>query len=296
MTPWKGWTTRALSVQHEQNLLYSKLLSETKERLSRGKGADCFMSQCLVAQDKEWYDDTQLAYLGGILLEAGAETSTGSTLVFLLAMAAFPEVMKKAHEEVDRVCGHLRMPGKDDMPQLPYIRACMLEVLRWRPIAPMGIPHHTTAQDTYGSYVIPANSDVFINIWSINHDESFYNSPASFDPSRYIQNESGGSLSAGSLDANKGRKVNYTFGAGRRVCPGQRFAENNLMMHFAKLAWTFDIEATGDLNVTSLEGWTDGLAVKPKDLKIRLRPRSAEKVGIVEQAWFNADAFLQQFE
>jgi cytochrome P450 len=296
MTPWKGWTTRALAVRNEQSLLYAELLSETKEKLTQGKATDCFMSQCLVVQDKEWYDDTQLAYLGGILLEAGAETSTGSTTVFLLAMAAFPEVLKKAQEDVDRVCGSLRMPSKEDIPNLPYVRACMLEVLRWRPIAPMGIPHHTTAQDMYGSYVIPAHSDVIINVWSINHDESFYNSPASFDPSRYIQSKSGGIPSAETLDTNKGRKVNYTFGAGRRVCPGQRFAENNLMMHFAKLAWTFNIEATGDLNVKNLDDWTDGLAVKPRDLKIRLQPRSTEKVGIVEQAWFNADAFLQQFE
>jgi cytochrome P450 len=296
MSPWRGWTARASAAKHGQNLLYAELLSETKDRLTQSKGLDCFMSQCLKSQEEDWYNDTQLAYLGGILLEAGAETSTSSTLVFLLAMAAFPEVLKKAQEDVDRVCGLSRIPGKEDMPHLPYIRACMLEVLRWRPVAPMGIPHHTTAQDTYESYDIPAHSDVIINVWSINHDQSFYSSPASFDPSRYIENESGASPFAKSLDANKGRKVNYTFGAGRRVCPGQRFAENNLMMHFAKLVWTFNIEATGDLDVTSLEDWTDGLAVKPRDLKIRLQLRSAEKLGIVEQAWTNANAFLQQFE
>jgi cytochrome P450 len=296
MTPWKGWKTRALGVRHEQNLLYTQLLSETKERLTQGKGSECFMSQCLVIQDKEWYDDTQLAYLGGILFDGGAETSAGATMVFLLAMAAFPEVLRKAQEEVDRVCGELRMPGKDDMPNLPYVRACMLEVLRWRPITPSGVPHHTTTQDTYGNYVIPAQADIIINIWSINHDESFYNSPASFDPSRYITNESGGASTLENLDTNKGRRTHYSFGAGRRICPGQRFAENSLMLHFAKLAWTFDIEATGELPVDTCKGWTEGLIRKPTGLEIKLKPRGAEKMGIVEHAWLKADAFLQQFE
>jgi cytochrome P450 len=296
LTPWRGWKTRALGVRRNQNRLYVGLFNETRERLTQGKGADCFLSQCVKTQDKEWYNDTHLAYLGGVLLEGGAETSAGTSKVFLMAMAAFPEVFKRVQEEVDRVCGRSRMPGEKDIHNLPYLRACMQETLRWRPITPLGIPHHTTAQDTYGRYVVPAHADIVINTWTINHDESFYDSPANFDPSRYLQNELGGPSTAENKDAYKGRRVNYTFGAGRRVCPGQRFAENNMMMHFAKLAWAFDIEATGRLPTDTWEGWRDGIITAPKDLKLRLKSRGEETRSIVEHAWLGADAFLQQFE
>jgi cytochrome P450 len=295
-TPWRGWKTRAREVRREQNHLYVGLLNETRERLAQGKGADCFLSQCLKTQDKEWYTDLQLAHLGGVLLEGGAETSAGTTMVFIMTMAAYPEVLKRAQEEVDRVCGQDKMPGKDEINKLPYVRACMQELLRWRPVVTLGVPHHTTAQDTYGDYVVPAGTDVIINTWTINHDESFYKSPKTFDPSRYLQNEFGSAVAAENMDAYKGRRVNYTFGAGRRVCPGQRFAENNLMLHFAKLVWAFDFEATGRLPINNLEEWSEGIISRPKDLKVKLKLRGEERRSIIEKAWLEADAFLQQFE
>ncbi|KAF2831163.1 cytochrome P450 [Ophiobolus disseminans] len=295
LTPWKGWKLRALGIKGEQERLYIGLLNETRERLSHGKGANCFLSQCLVTQEKEWYDDTYLAYLGGVLLEGGAETSSSATMVFIMAMAAFPEVLERAQEEVDRVCGVSRLPGQEDTANLPYIRACMLEVLRWRPVTPLAIPHHTTAQDTYQTYNVPAGTDVVINCWMINHDETFYDSPATFNPSRYILNDFGASAPV-DLETNKGRRLNYTFGAGRRVCPGQRFAENSMMMLFAKLVWAFDIEATGKLPLDLQEGWTEGVVIRPKNLPVKFKLRGGDRKKVVHDAWLEADAFLQQFE
>jgi cytochrome P450 len=296
LTPWRGWKKRALEVKDEQGRLYRGLLKETKERLMQGKGKECFLAQCIMTQEKEWYDDNYLAYLGGVLLEGGAETSASSTIVFIMAMAAFPDVLAKAQEEVDRVCGMSRLPGKDDTGRLPYIRACMLEILRWRPIAPTGVPHTTTADDVYNGLAIPNQTTVFINAWAINHDESFYNSPATFNPDRYVQNEFGSTFASANPDTIKGRRTNYTFGAGRRVCPGQRFAENSMMMHFAKLVWAFDFIPTGKLPVDTWDEWTNGLAIRPKDLKVKLSLRNEQRRKIVGDAWMEADAFLQQFE
>jgi cytochrome P450 len=271
------------------------LLDETRERFKQGKGEDCFMSQCLKVQDKEWFDDTYLAYLGGVLLEGGAETSASATMVFLMTMAAYPEVARRAQEELDRVCGDTRFPGSDDINRLPYLRACMLELLRWRPITPLALPHATTANDDYGALTIPNGADIIINAWMINHDESLYESPEKFDPSRYMDNEYGYASSV-DLEANKGRRINYTFGAGRRICPGQRFADNSMMLHFAKVLWAFDIKATGDLPISMRSNWTDGVIHRPKSLNIELALRDEGRRGIIEDAWSRADEFLQQFE
>jgi cytochrome P450 len=294
LTPWKGWKDRATLIRNEQELLYGTLVSETRQKLTEGKGTDCFLASVLKTHEKERYNDKFLSHLSGVLLEGGAETSASSIMVFIMAMAAYPDVLLKVQEEVDRVCGTSRMPCKDDIGSLPYVKACMLEILRWRPIIPLGVPHNTTANDTYGSYTVPIDTDIIVNTWRINHDESFYDEPGTFNPDRYIQDDFGRGLAARSQDI-KGRRMNYTFGAGRRVCPGQKFAENSMTMHFAKLAWAFDIKRAGALPSDTWDGWTDGLVIRPKNLKVKFELRSGRK-ATVEHAWSEADSFLRQFE
>lgn len=62
----------------------------------------------------------------------------------ILAMVAFPEVVSKAQKELDAVVGE-RIPQFEDMPNLPYIRAMVKEVLRWRSVTNDYTRHVTTA-------------------------------------------------------------------------------------------------------------------------------------------------------
>lgn len=296
MTPWVEWKKLALEVKRDQRNFYYALFEGTKKRMTQGKASNCFMAQCLRVQEKEGVSDDFLAYVGGVLIEGGAETSSSTTMVFIMAMAAYPEVVAQVQEELDRVCGRDKIPGRDDMSKLPYLRACMLEVLRWRPIVPLGVPHQTTKADVHEDFVIPDDTTVVINAYRINHDETFYDSPSTFDPTRYLDNEYGSTFATNNPDAIRGRRVSYSFGAGRRVCPGQRFAENGLMMHFAKLAWAFDFIATGTLPVDTWDDWSEGLAFRPKDLKVDLRLRDEGRIKVMESAWAEADTYLSQFE
>ena len=63
---------------------------------------------------------------------------------FFLAMAMYPNVQRKAQEELDRVVGKDRLPDFQDQDSLPYINALIMELLRWHPIAPLGVPHRST--------------------------------------------------------------------------------------------------------------------------------------------------------
>ena len=53
-------------------------------------------------------------------------------------MIMYPEVQRKAQEEIDRVIGNDRLPTLADQPNLPYVEAVAKEVLRWNPVAPLG--------------------------------------------------------------------------------------------------------------------------------------------------------------
>ena len=56
----------------------------------------------------------------------------------MLAITVFPDVLKAAQEELDRVVGKDRLPTFDDEEKLPYIKAMTKETLRWRPVAVLG--------------------------------------------------------------------------------------------------------------------------------------------------------------
>ena len=115
-------------------------------------------------QKEEGFSDDFAAYISGSILQAGSETTSSILVGFVQAMVIFPEVAKKAQEEIDRVCGD-RLPDLNDMRDLPYTRACMKESLRWMPLVPMGIPHATTQDDEYMGYRIPKNATIIMNNW-----------------------------------------------------------------------------------------------------------------------------------
>jgi cytochrome P450 len=82
-------------------------------------------------------------------------------------MTLFPEVQRKAQEEIDRVIGSGRLPVVADRPNLPYINAIVKEILRWHPVAPMGLPHMTTEDDICEGYLIPKGAYIMPNVWLV---------------------------------------------------------------------------------------------------------------------------------
>jgi len=154
-----------------------------------------------------------VGYLGGALLEGGSDTTSAFLQSVVLMLVAFPEVQRKAQEEVDRVIGSERSPTLEDWENLPYLQAFNKEINRFRPIAPMAIPHATTADEHYGGYVIPKGATLFMNTWGINHDPDVFDKPETFNPDRYLRSEYG---TKPGVDETNFRHT-LIFGAGR-VC------------------------------------------------------------------------------
>jgi cytochrome P450 len=50
---------------------------------------------------------------------------------WMIAMVAYPHVLKRAQEEMDRVVGRSRMPTFEDYDALPYMQAMVKEALRF---------------------------------------------------------------------------------------------------------------------------------------------------------------------
>ena len=122
------WKVAARNIRRDQRALYFQLMDETRKRMDQGQSTDCFMEKLIQNQEKNGLDDEHVAYVGGILMEAGSDTTSSTLLSFLLGVMQNKEALRQAHEDVDRCCGKDRLPGVGDLGSLPYIEACMLEV------------------------------------------------------------------------------------------------------------------------------------------------------------------------
>ncbi|KAJ7593294.1 cytochrome P450 [Mycena floridula] len=95
---------------------------------------------------------------------AGTETTSGTVLTCILAMAIYPQFQKRAQEEIDNVVGPDRQPCGADMVQLPFTKALIKETLRFLNIS-LAIPRRTAEDDIYNGFFVPKDTIVFPNIW-----------------------------------------------------------------------------------------------------------------------------------
>jgi hypothetical protein len=176
---------------------------------------------------------------------AGAETTAAAMNWWMLAMVTYPEVQKRAQKELDTVVGQTRIPTYADLPHLPYIRAVVKEVLRWRPPGPLGVPHLSTEDDWYNGMFIPKGSIIISNIWDLNHDPKIYGDDAAhFNPARFL--DTNGEVM--SLAPESKEEGHVTYGFGRRVCVGKHVANNSLFIDFALMLWACNIKPGKDTN------------------------------------------------
>ena len=75
-------------------------------------------------------------------------------------MSLYPEVQRKAQEELDRVVGPNRLPDFSDYDNLVYIQAIALESIRWIIIFPLGVSHRLICDDEYKGFFIPRGTTI----------------------------------------------------------------------------------------------------------------------------------------
>ncbi|THH08956.1 hypothetical protein EW145_g2353 [Phellinidium pouzarii] len=217
--------------------------ADSKEMLANGKSPmQSFVSELLEKHGhaKEEMEGA-IRDCAAIAYGAGSDTSVGALAAFVLAMAQYPGVQKKAQDQLDTFVGSSRLPSFSDRKNLPYITAIMKETLRWHTVVPQGLPHCLREDDIYNGYFMPAGSIVIGNSWGILHDPDIYPDPMEFKPERFFNSE--GELDYAAIDPSK-----YgVFGYGRRYCAGYTYAENNLFLAITYILSTLDIGLAKDV-------------------------------------------------
>ncbi|KAI1866457.1 hypothetical protein JX265_007758 [Neoarthrinium moseri] len=171
----------------------------------------------------------------------GVITITGPLQFFLMAMTLHPEWQTKAQEEIDRICGD-RMPTTADIEDLPIVRACLKETLRWRSGVPLGVPHQAERDDEYMGETITKGTIVLACEWSINRVPTRYPDPETFRPERYLEPTWPTYQEPLSKYPNfrEGHGM-HTFGWGRRTCLGQHIVDDEMFVTGASVLWGFQM-------------------------------------------------------
>ncbi|KZV87617.1 cytochrome P450 [Exidia glandulosa HHB12029] len=243
-----------------------------KKRMQDGTAERCFVvdkleeaGTSLTPQHEE-----HIKYAAAGMYSGGVDSQSSFITIMLLCMTKFPDVQKKAHEELDRVVGTDRLPRMEDAPRLPYIESVIKEVHRIHPVVNL-IPHATYTEDYYKGHVhsftrryqlmqgdaadTPFPQELRLSPMpgeytgplapyfeitgrrrAMSRNETMYPDPERFDPDRFLDERA--------KDAVDPRQ--YVFGFGRRRCPGTALTDAFVALTVTSILSVFDIERAHD--------------------------------------------------
>ncbi|KAJ6585088.1 cytochrome P450 [Mycena capillaripes] len=250
-----------------------------RQSMRDGVGRSSVLSQLLEHNDAHGGSREQETMIKDVTAAAyagAAHTTSAALETFIIAMAMNPEAAKKAQNEIDTVTGLSRLPGFEDRSVLPYCEAVYREIMRWRPMVPLGVPHATSEDDVYKGYFIPKGTIVLSNIWAMVHDESIYPNPEKFSPERFFNAD-------GQLNANDNI---LSFGFGRRICVGRHAADATVWAVMVSVLSVFNIAKAKDSTGKEIDiklVYSDDAVSRPLPFKCSITPRSDAMKRLIEE-------------
>ncbi|KAL3134381.1 hypothetical protein ABBQ38_006635 [Trebouxia sp. C0009 RCD-2024] len=158
------------------------------------------------------FSHMQIATQTNLMLLAGYETTANALAFCIYLLGKHPHAQQKLLQEVDAFKGSL---GYDNLSDFPYVQAVLSETLRLYP--PAGALSRFALEDVQlGPYWLPEGTPVHIDIWSMHHDERWWQDAEVFKPERWLGDKNGGDKSGG--------HAYMPFGAGPRMCIGIKLA------------------------------------------------------------------------
>ncbi|THU99211.1 cytochrome P450 [Dendrothele bispora CBS 962.96] len=279
---WARWKRICNEVRRLQKKLYFGLMGEVEGRMQADQENGCFLETIIKRQDEWGLNREMISYLGGVMIEGGADTTSAFLQSLLLLLTAHPEVQQKAKRELDEVVGNERMPILDDIERLPYIQAIILE-------ASDNYYHSHTSISANYSAEFPPHSDGRYS-WGVYNDPEIFTEPEKYNPDRFL-GERGPELI---------KVMNLAFGSGRRSCPGIHLARNAVNINTMNLLWGFHFGKPLDSNGKEMEvdtfNYAVGVSYCPNPFKSNIKPRTPHHAELIKLQLNSFNDAFSQFE
>ncbi|PIA26907.1 hypothetical protein AQUCO_08600056v1, partial [Aquilegia coerulea] len=165
------------------------------------------------------------------IFAAGTDTTSSTVEWAMTELLRNPEKMTKAQSELNEMIDENKPIDEADIVRLPYLQAVVKETFRMHPPVPLLIPHKAESRVELCGYIVPKNTQVLINVWTMGRDPNIWENPTVFEPERFLKSN---------MDF-KGQDFELIpFGAGRRICPGLPLAYRMLYLMLASLLHAFN--------------------------------------------------------
>ncbi|ELU37780.1 cytochrome P450, putative [Rhizoctonia solani AG-1 IA] len=224
---------------------------------------------------------------------------------------------ERARKEIDALYDEDTLPRWVDEQAMPFVRAVIKEVLRWRPPLPIAIPHRLE-QEIISSYqqmtIMKGTSTpkiqqvncpeacevsikgtsaygidipVICNIWAIHSNPERFDDPKVFRPERFLDYKM--SMAESIAQGDPFERDHFAFGAGRRSCPGVQVAEQDIFIALSRLLWAFEFSAPTGTQVNVEQCAFTGETVRhPKEFPLVIKPRSERRKATIEREMAHA--------
>jgi len=258
-----------------RNTLLTAIIDKKKSDLASclpGCEAQDVMTSLLKSQPMSKLSEADCAMMVNDIVAAAIDTTASSMEWLLLFLATHQETQAAVHRELDRAFGASLPAGVQiDTNKLPMLRASIMEAMRMRMVAPLGVPHESRVAITLGGYGIPANTQLITNAMHVANDPKTWRDPERFRPERFLEEESHLRLQGGgSFPAVEDYKF-APFSVGHRYCPGSDMAKMELFLIAAHLLHSFHWAPTQGGKIC-LEGQF-GLTLEAPDQVLLCTPR-----------------------
>ncbi|ORY18364.1 cytochrome P450 oxidoreductase [Clohesyomyces aquaticus] len=232
-------------------------------------------------------DKDEAMYAVGMLCTVSIFTIGGPAVLFVLAMVLHPEWQRKIREEIDIVVSE-EMVDLKHSPQLPTLRAAILEAIRWRTTVPLGVPRLLEKNYTFDGYHFPKDAVVHVLDIALSRDPERYLNPSEYNPGRWLDEKSPNYKTP--LTEYPRLKGHHIFGRGRRMCPGQDLAEAELFVLCGNLLKFFDLRPKLDRKGNPIwpdpDRWGTDVIGGPLPFECNIEIRDEGKRICVERAYF----------
>uniref|UniRef100_A0A3Q0RLT8 Uncharacterized protein n=1 Tax=Amphilophus citrinellus TaxID=61819 RepID=A0A3Q0RLT8_AMPCI len=114
---------------------------------------------------------------------------------------------------------------------MSYTDVVIHEIQRMADIVLFNVAHMATKDTRVDNYTIPKGTMLLATLHSVLHDESMWETPHSFNPQHFLDQDG----------KFRKREAFLPFSAGKRVCLGEQLARMELFLFFTSILQRFSL-------------------------------------------------------
>ena len=213
--------------------------------------------------------DDEIILLCYEFLNAGTDTTSTGLQWIMAELVKNPAIQDKLYHEIKAATDDDKEEvSEEDVHNMPYLKAVILEGLRKHPPGHFVLPHKAAEDMEIGGYLIPKGTTVNFMVAEMGRDEREWKNPMEFSPERFLP---GGEGEGVDVTGTKGIRM-MPFGVGRRICAGLGIAMLHLEYFVANMVREFEWQEVPGEEVDFAEK-NEFTTVMKKPLRPRLVPR-----------------------